>query len=292
MTRTTTVTCLALALGLFSARAPAQQETGDFGNAKQTTLKAVYENPAAYKNVWIRFSGWFCGIGSLHNPFFTRFTRSEYTNFMMWGDSQKIWEKDAYDKPCVTLFVLKTDDDSLKKVSDLQRYRRITCTGIVRNVFRNQPWIEVTKIEVENEKLTTTTLAHMVRARRFMAARKWSQAAAELNRAKASEQTPFIMGWIHNYLAVCYMRVGQIEKAKVNAALASSFLPKEYEIAANRKALLENPKGVVDLKVANKNLPKSKRPMWEVLEDRSRVGSNGTTGTKKSGGSKPASPSK
>ncbi len=270
MTRTQSASSLALALLLAAGSLPAQQETDDFGRARATTLAAVRATPQAFKNVWIRFSGWFSGIGALHNPFFTRFTRTDYVNFALWGDTQKLWVEDEYKHPCTTLFVLKSNDKAVDLITSLGIYQRVTCTGIVRNVFRGEPWIEVTRIEVQPERLTTATLAHLARARRFMKKRQWAQAAMEVQLAQAAGQTPFIEAWLNHYLAVCYMRVGKIERAKEHIAYACQLVPEELAFQDVREQLRVDPKSVVDDKVSETRLPKAKRPMWEAYEEARR----------------------
>ena len=61
------------------AALPAQDR--DFGVAVPTTLTTVRSEPEAFKNVKVQFTLQFASLGKLSNPFFTKFTPTDYANF-------------------------------------------------------------------------------------------------------------------------------------------------------------------------------------------------------------------
>jgi hypothetical protein len=277
----------------FAAPLPSQGE-GSVQEPKDTTLSLIEKTPQAFKNLAVRFEGHFRGIGALHNAFFTRFTRADFVNFEVWGITKKLWVKEDFDNPTPTFFVDKRNDQVIDLLSKLKRYQKIACTGIVRNVFRGKAWFEISKIEVLPSKLNTATLTRMVRARRLMERRRWKQAGNEFNMAFAPGLDNEVKGWIHYYLGICLMRVGNAESASSQFQRSLALL-KNPSIAKDQMNLLrQNPKAVVDQHIEGINIPKKNRPMWEAVESSKaqtgRVGAKIQTPKAKS--AQPAKPSK
>ncbi len=248
------------------AAVPHAQESGGFGDAKETTLTEMRKRPQAYKNVWVKFSGSFLSTSSVHNPFFTRFTRADFVNFAVWGDEQKIWNKKDYDNACSTLFVSKKNDAGVQVVYTLQRYTRVECLGVVRNAFQGEPWIEITKVTPIAEKVTTATLSHMYRASEHIKNHNWKKAGVELNLAWTPGLPPQIRGWISNYRGIALMRLGNWISARQQIAQAASLLPNEPEIVENLRILKVDPKSAIDQTVKKTQVAKNKRPFWEAVE--------------------------
>ena len=71
---------------------PAQEQEG---TTVQTTLSQIRHEPEAYKNVQVELTVQFVSLGRIANPFFTKFTPTEYANFYVWGDEQPIWRQKA-----------------------------------------------------------------------------------------------------------------------------------------------------------------------------------------------------
>ena len=270
MSRLTIISGLALSASLLAGPLSAQEETGGFGVPKDTTLETVRRSPHAFKNVWIRFTGHFFGIGTVHNPFFTRFTRSDFVNFGLWADDQKIWERKEFDNPCSTLFCQKTSGELLTQIYALQRYERVTLTGIVRNAFQGEPFIEVTSVQPAEGKLTTATLTHMARAHQLMQNHKWQQAALELNLASSQSLTNNARGWIHAYLGLSLMRIGRPFEAKKQLTKANKMLPNEQIVEEWMETLAKDPRSVVDNHVRVSAVRRGDRPMWEAVGDKKK----------------------
>ncbi len=252
-----------LALALVASSAYAQGSKIELTSAKEVKLRAVRENPSAYKNVFITFKAQFHSIGSVHNPFFTRFTRSEYTNFGAWGDEQKVWKLEEFSRPLSILFVKKLDnDDMLSELFRYKRFERLQITGVVRNVFKDAPWIEVISIEKLGGKVTTPTLTHMHRAHSLMAKRRWTQAGTELNLAMTEGLPPFYQGWIHAYLGECLMKLGRPDPALSQLGYAQDYLPDELSVTKNIALVRSDPKRAIDQAEAGKSVPKNMVPIW------------------------------
>ena len=152
------------------------------GVVVDTTLDALRTTPAAFKSIWVRFPIQFCSVGKVANPFFTQFVPSEYANFYAWSADQPIWQKESYDDVFPCLFVNKSNPE-VDKLYEHRLYDRMMVTGVVKNTFQDQPWIEVMAFEPIEQKVDTATLSHLYRAESYMARRQWNLAASELSLA-------------------------------------------------------------------------------------------------------------
>lgn len=271
MTQSTRYIALALTAGLFASAASAQQELGGFEAAKEVELATVRKNPQAFKNVWIKFTGTYMGLGNVHNPFFTRFTRAEFTNFALWDDTQQIWKQSEYDRPCSTVFAEKKNGPVLEKLYALQRYQRVTLTGVVRNEWQGDPWIEVSVIEpIEEPRITSASLTHMRRAHGFIEGRKWAQAAIELNLASSQTLTTQARGWLHGYLGLCQMRLGRPELALQQLDTAKGLIPADEVIDEWLTQARQDPSSAIDTSTRVTTIRRGDRPMWEAVEETSK----------------------
>jgi len=268
MSRKATIVGFAIVSTLLAEVGSAQDASGTIDSTpKPTTIAMLRKNASAFKNVCVTFTGQFMSLGNVHNPFFTRFTRSDYVNFAMWGDNQKIWEESEYGNPLGTLFVSKkVGEELLDKLYTLQRYQRLEIVGIVHHVFQGEPWIEVMSIVEIGDKVNVTTLQHMARGRELMRARKWVRAAQEMNLATTSGLPDSVVGWIHNYLGVCFMRTGRASQAIGEFKLAKSYLKHEHEPAQNLAMMMADPKSGIDKTIIDGRIPRARRPMWEAYE--------------------------
>ena len=280
MTKLNKICGFALCAALFGATAQAQQETRGFGVAKETTLGAMRGQPLAFKNVWVSFTGQFEGIGSVHNPFFTRFTRADFVNFAMWADDQQIWKRKVYDDPAATLFIAKSRSELLTKIYAYPRYQRLKITGVVRNAFQGEPWIEVTEVEPIEGKISRSTIKRMNRAWRAIEEGRWQTAAIELNLASSGTMTDFARGWVHGYLGLCMMRLGKADVAGGELKRAHTMLPDSTIIEEWMDTLARDPRSAIDTKVRAGKIRKSERPMWEAVEQTTKNTKRKATPTK------------
>ncbi len=251
---------------LVAAQLPAQQDDSTLSTPKETSLRELMQKPIAYKNVWVVFTGTFSGVGQLHNPFFTRFTRANHVNFALWGDDAKMWVREEYDNPCATLFVAKANDETTTVLYKLPRYQRVRLTGVVRNAFHGKPWVEITKIEPLETRYTTASLRHLHRAYKHLSSHEWKKAGVELGLAQAPELPAQARGWIEYYRGVCLMRVGQPGKAMQALRLAQTLLGNRPEVEDQIAQLGKDPKSQIDEVLRKPLVAKSKRPFWEAVE--------------------------
>jgi hypothetical protein len=231
-----------------------------------TKLESIREHPDAFKNVWVRFPIQFCSIGRVNNPFFTQFVPSQYANFYGWSAEQPIWRKESYDDLFGMLFLSK-DSRQLQELYQIELYDRLWITGLVRNVFQDKPWIEVTEFEPLTGKVNTATLAHLYRAELHMQRREWTRAVSELSLAPAAGVPAHVIGAVHKNMGICYLRMGEAGTAREHLTSAANLLGEtDREVQKLASNARERPEAELDRRVDTTNLEDSARPLWEAFE--------------------------
>ncbi len=248
------------------AALPAQDR--EFGNRVATTLTQIRQDPEAYKNVKLSFTVQFASLGKLSNPFFTKFTPTEFANFYAWADEQPIWQEKAYNDVFGMLFLSKSSP-KLETLYGLELYQRVNVTGVVRNTFQNTPWIEVTDFTVVSGQLDTPTLTHLFRGEKFMEQRQWQRAVAELTLANVDELPTAAARLTHKNLGVCNLKIGETDTAIAHLEAASE-LGKDAEVNTLLHTATTQPTLALDRAVDTTSIKDSERPIWEAFGNDAR----------------------
>lgn len=260
---------IALTLGLSLALCtPALAGDQDpVGKVVETTLTQVRRSPDAFKGVWVSFNVQFTSIGRVQNPFFTQFVPSKFANFYGWAVEQPIWRKSEYDDLYGMLFMDK-ENDQLDRLYQLKTYQQIKVTGVVRNVFQGEPWIEVASFTEMSNKVNTAVLAHMYRGEQFMKKREWNKAISELSLAPAAEVPEGVLATVHKNMAICYLRLGESGTAMrhINSAISMG-QSSDPEIQRLAKVASQRPEEELDRTVTGAQIQDHERPMWEAFEE-------------------------
>lgn len=257
-------TALFVSFVLGVASLPAQDR--EFGSAVNTTLSQVRAEAEAYRGVKVCFTVQFASLGRISNPFFTKFTPSEYANFYAWADEQPIWQEKQYGEVFGMLFLSKSHP-KLEELYTMRLYQRVKVTGVVRNTFQDQPWIEVSDFEVEGGQLDTAVLTHLYRGEQLMEQRLWQRAIAELSLAPGAGVPPQAMLAVNKNLGTCLLRMGEVASA-VSYLEAASQLAKGKDMQVE-KLLAQakgNPEEALDRTVDARSLKDHERPMWEAFD--------------------------
>lgn len=257
-------TALFVSFLLGVAALPAQDR--EFGTAVNATLTQVRAEPEAYKNVKVTFTVQFASLGRISNPFFTKFTPTDFANFYAWADEQPIWQEKSYNDVFGMLFLSKTHP-KLDQLYELRLYQRVTLTGVIRNTFQNIPWIEVTDFEPAAGQLDTAVLTHLYRGEKLMEQRLWQRAIAELSLAPGAGVPQQAMRATHKNLGICLLRMGE-------AQAAIGYLESAARLGTGTDGEIENllamaktqPGQAIDRTVDSKGLKDSERPMWEAFD--------------------------
>lgn len=243
---------------------PAQDN--EFGNPVRTTIAAMRANPDAFHNVKVKFTAQFASLGRISNPFFTKFTPTDYTNFYAWDDNQPIWQEESYNDVFGMLFLSKSNPQ-LEQIYSMPLYTRVQCTGVIRNTFQDIPWIEVLEFSKLGPKLDTAVLTHLHRGEKLMEQRLWQRAIAELSLAPGNGVPPAATRAAHKNLGVCLLRMGE-PQAAIGYLQSASKLAKggDMEVENLLATAKTSPEKAIDRTVDSSTLSDSERPMWEAFD--------------------------
>lgn len=259
-------TSLLATLVLCAAALPAQDTVTQKGSPVVTTLTALRQTPDAFRNVTVQFTVQFASLGKISNPFFTRFTPSEYANIYVWADEQPLWQRPAYEDLFGNIFYPKAGDQ-LQQVYELSMYDRLQVTGVVRNTFQDAPWIEINSFTVLGEQVSSATLAHMYRGEQYMNERRWQRAISELTLAPAGEAPPSLRCAAFKNLGICYLRIGESSQAVGFLQQAQSLSPTDdMEIEDLLATASTRPSNELDRVVGTSEVKDHERPMWEAFD--------------------------
>jgi hypothetical protein len=120
------------------------------------------------------------------DPYLTRFGPGEYIALAGWDDGQFPWQRAAFEAPAVRFFVRR--GTALETaLAAAPRYRRYEVEVEVRELFREQPWVEVRQVKRLEHALDEGTIIHAARALLLNENGTWSLAVEELDRALAGD---------------------------------------------------------------------------------------------------------
>jgi hypothetical protein len=256
-------TALFVSFVLGVASLPAQDR--EFGTAVATTLTQVRADPEAYKNVKVVFTVQFASLGKIANPFFTKFTPTDFANFYAWADEQPIWQERVYGDVFGMLFLAKAND-KLEELYTLKLYQRLQITGVIRNTFQNMPWIEVTDFEALEGQLDTAVLTHLHRGEKLMEQRLWQRAIAELSLAPGEGVPTHALRATHKNLGICMLRMGEPQAAIGYLESAAQMGGSDAEVDSLLATARTQPDQAIDRTVDARGLKDSERPMWEAFD--------------------------
>lgn len=232
-----------------------------------TTLESLRRDPTNFKNVRVRFQIQFCSVGKIYNPFFTGFVPSDYANFIGWSVEQPIWRKDDYNDMFGLMFVSKRNNRGLQKLYGLELYDRVELVGSVRNVFQNEPWIEIESFRNLKDRVNTVSLSHLYRGEALMERREWRRAITELSMAPANDVPNEVLGAVARNLGTCYLRLGEVRPAIANLERAADLLPRDRSTRNLLSQVRQSPDVGLDRSVDASRVLDHERPMWEAFED-------------------------
>lgn len=257
-------TALFVSFLLGVAALPAQDR--EFGTAVPTTLTQVRAEPEAFKNVKVAFTIQFASLGKLSNPFFTKFTPTDFANVYAWADEQPIWQEKSYNDVFGMLFLSKSHP-AIEQLYSMKLFQRLQVTGVVRNTFQNTPWIEITDFSTTPGQLDTAVLTHLYRGEKYMEQRAWQRAIAELSLAPGTSVPQNALRAVNKNLGICHLRMGEAQSAIGYLESAKNLGDgSDHEIASLLTQARTQPGEALDRTVDARGLRDSERPMWEAFE--------------------------
>jgi hypothetical protein len=228
------------------ASAPASRETApkaakptggwweDVFAEREVPLSKILVTPEAWRDVPVSFVVQFHQIGKAGSSFFTRFEADAWLGFSAWADDAALWDKKAFDSDFPHLFVRRNGADA-RLVGAAALYDRLAVSGIVRDVIKGKPWIEVTSVRTLSEKMNEGTLVHLVKGLMLRDYRRFDAAAREFEAADAvTLPVPVrLVGMREQAYALLNSRKPKAAEEKILAALALDPENAETALALN-----------------------------------------------------------
>ena len=149
---------------------------------RQIQLRDLLEDPEAYRGIPVELEVAFTRLGSLENPFFTRFTTSNYVNFACWGGEQLLWNKEEYLESFPLLFADRRQSVA-ETIATAKQFERYEVRAVVQDTFRGVPWIEIQAARPCTERLTRGAIRHVHQGLEQTAKGNHSLAAGEFAQA-------------------------------------------------------------------------------------------------------------
>ncbi len=164
-------------LTLFLTFAP-QQENPEL----PATLEALQQNPDSYLGNCFQLTVTLDEEREIENPYFTRFHADRFVCFAVRGASKPLWENEVYFNESRQFFLAK-DSRYLSSLRGAKKHERVKLTVIVRDCFRNLPWIEIIGANLTGEWTPEGSLIAVARGRKLYKENQFSLAAEELQKA-------------------------------------------------------------------------------------------------------------
>jgi hypothetical protein len=148
----------------------------DIEETQTVGLERVMRHPLAFKGLIVSFVVQFHELGSIDNPVYTRFERDWYQNFSAWPDSAELWKRQEYLRDFPYLFVSRMSEGATM-IAHAKPYSRWLISGVVSEVFLDQPWIEVKGLQELDTRMNAGSLRHIVQGFRLTNDGRWGEAA-------------------------------------------------------------------------------------------------------------------
>lgn len=149
-------------------------------------LSDVFADPELFLGRSIRFTSQVAERPESWNPYLTRFGRARYGAVRVWGDEQRLWLPEEFENTRGLLFARRASR-TWQRLAEVPVYGRVAIEGVVRQVFLDRPWIEVTTARVLPLAMTEGALIHASRGIALMKAGQYPFAVNEFARARASD---------------------------------------------------------------------------------------------------------
>lgn len=225
------IACLILCSTVVAGTGPSGEGWwADLYEQETVSLAQIVKNPTAFRDLDVTFVIQFQGLGTIENPFYTKFEKDRFMNFSAWADETPLWQKEEFKKNFNYLFVDRMAKET-EILANARTYQRFLVVGRVESVFRGQPWIEVKGMKALDESLTEPTLIHLVKAYNFKRLRRFDAAAAEFHLANSVEKLPAtVKAMSFKEEGVCLAAADRHSDALAPLEVAMTLVPKDEEL--------------------------------------------------------------
>lgn len=166
-----------LTLRALEASAPRLIEEVSFDELRQT--------PSRFAGRSVRCAVQVAELDIPFDSFLSRFDSAQDLCFSAWGDEQRIWHREEFENTATRLFVPRGSVLEARVLA-AGSHERLLLTLRVREIWLNQPWIEVESAVLLSPSVGEGTILHASRAMDLWKTGQRELAIGELERALAS----------------------------------------------------------------------------------------------------------
>lgn len=129
----------------------------------EVTWSELATTPCRFHDQLVRFDIQFHGRPQRWHAGATRFGPGAFAAISAWSDEQFPWIEEEFEQPVVRLFV-RLDSAADRTLQSAFPHQRFAVEGIVRDVWRDRPWIELTNAVALPDSIGEATVFHAARA--------------------------------------------------------------------------------------------------------------------------------
>jgi hypothetical protein len=201
---------------------------------KVVPLEKLLQNPEPFRGMKVAFVIQFHRLGTIENPYFTRFDDDWYLNFSAWPDSAPLWNREVYRRDFPCLFV-RRGTDLASAITAAPVYSRWVVIGEVADIFKGVPWIEATQLRRLELSLTEPSLVRMVKGLTLKEHRRFDAAAQEFRLADHEALPLAVRTLVMREEAECLERAGRADAARLRREEALRVWPEDPHLAASKE---------------------------------------------------------
>lgn len=131
--------------------------------ALSTSWTDMAREPCALRGFEVRFTIQFHGLPARWRAGATRFGPGAFAAVDGWADEQFVWHPEEFASPAVRCFV-RRGSELERTFQGARTHQRFELRGVVREVWRGRPWIEVHAATPLEEEVGEATVFHAGRA--------------------------------------------------------------------------------------------------------------------------------
>ena len=153
------------------------------GEVPHVELNELRENRSQWLGKEVRFSFQVKSELRTWQAWVTPFGVGDYRGFAVWGDAALLWQAADFDDLMTRIFVRRGSAAS-KAMLKVRQYERFEVRAVVRTIFLDEPWIELTEVKRLQERVSQGTVLHAERALELIEGAHFELALSELDRAR------------------------------------------------------------------------------------------------------------
>lgn len=211
-------TLAALAFAGLSVAAVARSAPAELTRSGSLAIPVTWSEltnaPCGQRGREVRFAFQFHGRPERWQAGPTRFGPGAFAAVSGWADEQFPWIPEEFDRPSVRVFVRRGSPVETA-LRGARQHQRFEVTGIVREVWRDWPWIELTSAVRLDEEIGEATVFHAGRALELMGEGAYVLAEEALLQALAGPLPPHARSELSRLKELCTAEVADPKPAPI-----------------------------------------------------------------------------